>query len=96
VTLALVERREHTPGTRSRWMLALVELTERGARTLATWQGVGPLGRLRAHRDAREHCEREQLTPTMQLEDTRKASNLRGWEHARLRARLLEEGIIEG
>lgn len=96
VTLALVERREHTPGTRSRWTLALVELTEHGARTLATWSGSGPLGRLRAHRDAYEYCQREQLTPTEQLADTRKPSTVLAWEHARLRARLLDEGIIKG
>lgn len=95
VTLTLIEQREQLePGTRSRWTLALVELTAYGARTLATWTGAGPLGRLRAHRDAHEYCQRERLEPTEQLADTRKASSVRAWEHARLSARLRDEGVL--
>lgn len=95
-TLALIEQREqHTPGTRSRWTIALVQLDDDGARTLAAWHGVGPLGRLRAHRDAREHCEREQLTPrTVQLDDQRKPCNVLAWEQTRLLARLRDEGVL--
>lgn len=94
-TLALIEQREHNPGTRSRWTVALVELDERGARTLEAWHGVGPLGRLRAHRDAREHCERARIEPhTVQLEDQRKPCNVLAWEQTRLLARLRDEGVL--
>lgn len=93
-TLTLIEQRTHTPGTRSRWTVALVELDERGARTLEAWHGVGPLGRLRAHRDAREHCEREQLEATLQLEEQRKPCSVVAWEQTRILARLRDEGVL--
>lgn len=94
VSLTLLEKSTPHPGTRTRWTLALVEISAHGSRTLATWTGTGPLGRLRAHRDAQEFCHAQQLEPTEQLEDTRKPCNLLAWEHARLLARLRGEGVI--
>lgn len=95
LALALVELREQlSPRTRSRWTLALVQLDATGATALETWHGVGPLGRLRARREALEHCEREQLTYTPHLLETRPTPAQLSHAHAQTFARLRSEGVF--
>lgn len=94
-THAVFEQRTRTdPGTPSQWVIVLVELDADATRTLRAWHGVGPLGRLRAWRDALEHCALEHITPKEQLEEERAPSRSLAWEHARLLARLRDEGVI--
>lgn len=93
---AIIEQREHTPGTRSRWTVTLVQLDALGSHPVQTWTGVGPLGRLRAQRDAKEHCARQQIAarfvPVDEAPPPAKAN--RAWMFAGVLARLHAEGII--
>lgn len=94
-THALLEKRTHEhPGTPSQWVVWLVALELDATRTVHAWHGTGPLGRLRAWRDALEHCALEQITPAEQREEERAPSRSLAWEHARLLARLRDEGVI--
>ena len=95
LALALVELREQpSPCTRSRWTLALVQLDAMGATTLKTWHGLGPLGRLRARREAHEHCERKQIAYTPHLLEMRPTPAQLSHAHAQLFARLRNEGVF--
>lgn len=95
LALALVETREQlTPGTRSRWSVALVQLDATGATVLDAWHGVGPLGRLRARREAHEHCERERIHYTPHFVDSRPTPARVEHAHAQAFARLRSEGVI--
>ena len=95
LALALVETREQLrPGTRSRWTIALVQLAPTGAHAVEHWHGTGPLGRLRARREAEEHCEREQLTYTPHYVEARPLPAHRAHAHAQMRARLRAEGVL--
>lgn len=95
-THALFEKRSPgNPGTPSQWVIVLVELDAESTRTLHAWHGTGPLGRLRAWRDALEHCAAQAISAQEPQEEPRKAASSERWEHARLRARLRAEGVLE-
>lgn len=93
---ALVETRAHTAGTRSHWTITLVQLDALGAHPVQSWTGEGPLGRLRAHRDAIEHCQRQHIDARIVSEGTAPPTHKRNraWEWAQCLGRLRDEGVI--
>ena len=95
LALALIEQREQDdPGTRSRWTVALVQLDATGTHTVMQWRGTGPLGRLRARRDAIEHCARASLTVTPSFATERPTPAHVEQAHAALHHRLRSEGVL--
>lgn len=100
---ALYEQRNpgttHVPGARSHWVLELWITEPDGiTRPIARFEGDGPIGRLRAQRDALEECARRGFTaPTLHSNVKTQAASTRPsitWEHAALCKRLRDEGVL--